>query len=42
MLGNIIGIVENEVLLKLAIDINKFENLINVHAPLVVISDLHG
>ena len=31
MLGNIIGIVENEVLLKLAIDINKFENLINVH-----------
>lgn len=31
MLGNIIGIVENEVLLKLAIDISKFENLINVH-----------
>ncbi len=31
MLGQIIGIVENEVLLKLAIDINKFENLINVH-----------
>ena len=31
MLGSIIGIVENEVLLKLAIDINKFENLINVH-----------
>ncbi len=31
MLGNIIGIVENEILLKLAIDIGKFENLINIH-----------
>ena len=31
MLGNIIGIVENEVQLKLAIDVNQFENLINVH-----------
>ncbi len=31
MLGNIIGIVENEILLKLAIDVNKFENLINIH-----------
>ncbi len=31
MLGNIIGIVENEVLLKLVIDVSKFENLINVH-----------
>ena len=31
MLGNIIGIVENEVLLKLSIDITKFENLVNVH-----------
>lgn len=31
MLGNIVGIVENEVLLKLAIDISKFENLINIH-----------
>lgn len=31
MLGNIIGIEENSVLIKLAIDINQFENLINVH-----------
>ncbi len=31
MLGNIIGVVENQVLLKLAIDLNKFENLINIH-----------
>ena len=31
MLGNIVGVVENEVLLKLAIDINQFENLINIH-----------
>ena len=31
MLGKIIGIVENEVQLKLAIDVNQFENLINVH-----------
>lgn len=31
MLGNIVGVVENEVLLKLAIDISQFENLINIH-----------
>ena len=31
MLGSIIGIVENEVQLKLAIDVNQFQNLINVH-----------
>ena len=31
MLGNIIGIQENLVLIKLAIDIQKFENLINIH-----------
>ena len=31
MLGNIIGIVENEVQLKLAIDVSQFENLINIH-----------
>ena len=31
MLGNIIGIEENLVLIKLAIDINKFESLINIH-----------
>lgn len=31
MLGNIVGIDENTVLLKLAIDIQKFENLINIH-----------
>ena len=31
MLGNIVGVVENQVLLKLAIDLNKFENLINIH-----------
>ncbi len=31
MLGNIIGIEENTVLLKLNIEINKFENLINIH-----------
>lgn len=31
MLGNIVGVVENQVLLKLAIDLNRFENLINIH-----------
>jgi len=31
MLGNIIGIEENTVLLKLAIDISRFENLINIY-----------
>lgn len=31
MIGKIIGIEENVVLLKLAIDLEKFENLINVH-----------
>ena len=31
MLGNIVGIEENTVLIKLAIDIQKFENLINIH-----------
>ena len=31
MLGNIIGIEENKVLLKLNIEIDKFENLINIH-----------
>lgn len=31
MLGNIIGIEENMVLLKLAIDISKFDSLINIH-----------
>jgi len=31
MLGNIIGIEENVVLLRLAIDIEKFSNLINIH-----------
>ena len=31
MLGNIIGIEENTVLLKLNIEIEKFENLINIH-----------
>jgi len=31
MLGNVIGIEENSVLIKLAIDISKFENLINIH-----------
>jgi len=36
MLGNIIGIEENVVLLKLNIQLDKFENLINIH---VVIED---
>lgn len=36
MLGNIIGTEENFVLIKLAVDINQFENLINIH---VVIDD---
>lgn len=31
MLGKIVGIEENVVLLKLAIEIDKFENLINIH-----------
>ena len=31
MLGNIIGIEENTVLLKLNIELDKFENLINIH-----------
>ena len=31
MLGNIIGVEENVVLLKLAIDVNQFENLVNVY-----------
>lgn len=36
MLGNIVGIEEDTVLLKLAIDLNNFQNLVNVH---VVIED---
>ena len=31
MIGNIIGIEENEVLVKLSIDISKSESLINLH-----------
>ena len=34
MLGNIIGIEENTVFLKLAIDINQFESLINIYVVL--------
>ncbi|HIS90484.1 MAG TPA: DUF87 domain-containing protein [Candidatus Faecisoma merdavium] len=36
MLGHIIGIVDEQILLKLAIDITKFENLVNVY---VIIED---
>ena len=34
MIGNIIGIEENLVLVKLIIDINKFESLINIHVTM--------
>ena len=36
MLGHIVGIVDEQILLKLAIDITKFENLVNVY---VIIED---
>lgn len=36
MLGHIVGIIDEQILLKLAIDITKFENLINVY---VIIED---
>ena len=36
MLGHIIGIVDEQILLKLAIDITKFENLVNIY---VIIED---
>ena len=31
MLGNIIGVEENTVLIKMNIDLNKFDSLINLH-----------